>query len=238
MPQLSWLESALFLALLAASIAGFWTRFARVWRIVRQSRTNADFRIQPIGRRIGDFVWEVLLQGKVINQRPLPGIRTCAGVLGIYRVRADHAEPLCRRRAPGLSRSKRDFGRFYFGFAAVFAIAVAAGIAGLAFRRFVIRPKWLGPLSPESGVIALLIFLLMITYLATFVPGWESSRWLWWAHTLTILAFLPLIPHTKHLHLALSPFTVFLKRDGFSKIPPLAGDEDFGLDYRQRYNAS
>jgi Fe-S oxidoreductase len=39
-----------------------------------------------------------------------------------------------------------------------------------------------------------------------------------------------LIPHTKHLHLALSPITVFLRRAGFSRIPPLAGDEDFGLD--------
>jgi Fe-S oxidoreductase len=27
----------------------------------------------------------------------------------------------------------------------------------------------------------------------------------------------------------LSPITIFLKRDGFSKIPPLSGDEDFGL---------
>ena len=62
------------------------------------------------------------------------------------------------------------------------------------------------------------------------MPGWESSRLLWWAHTLTILVFLPLIPHTKHLHLVLSPVTVFLKRDTFSKIPPLVGDEDFGLD--------
>jgi len=52
---------------------------------------------------------------------------------------------------------------------------------------------------------------------------------LWWIHTLTILAFLPLIPHTKHLHLVLSPLTIFLDRDGFSRIPPLAGDEDFGL---------
>ena len=52
----------------------------------------------------------------------------------------------------------------------------------------------------------------------------------WWLHTLTLLAFLPLIPHTKHLHLVLSPVTVFLRRDGFSKIPPLVGDEDFGLD--------
>jgi len=52
----------------------------------------------------------------------------------------------------------------------------------------------------------------------------------WWLHTLALLVFLPLIPHTKHLHLALSPFTVFLGRQGFSAIPPLEGDEDFGLD--------
>ena len=112
------------------------------------------------------------------------------------------------------------FGPFYFGFAAVFAVGVAISIAGLAFRRFVIRPKWLGPLSKESGVIALLIFLLMATYLATFVHGWESSGALWWAHTLTLLIFLPLIPHTKHLHLALSPATVFLKRDGLMVTSP------------------
>ncbi|MGH9594125.1 MAG: (Fe-S)-binding protein, partial [Bryobacteraceae bacterium] len=41
---------------------------------------------------------------------------------------------------------------------------------------------------------------------------------------------LPLIPHTKHLHLVLSPFSVFLSRGSFARVPPLAGDEDFGLD--------
>ena len=56
-----------------------------------------------------------------------------------------------------------------------------------------------------------------------------AARTLWWAHTLTLLAFLPVIPHTKHLHLVLSPFTVFLSRGGFAHIPPLVGDEDFGL---------
>jgi len=48
-------------------------------------------------------------------------------------------------------------------------------------------------------------------------------------HTITLLAFLPIIPHTKHLHLLLSPVSVFLSRGGFSRIPPLIGDEDFGL---------
>jgi len=81
-------------------------------------------------------------------------------------------------------------------------------------------------------VIALLIFLLMVTYLGTFWLGEESTggRVSWWLHTLTLFAFLPLIPHTKHLHLVLSPATIFARRDGFSKIPPLADDDDFGLD--------
>jgi Fe-S oxidoreductase len=124
------------------------------------------------------------------------------------------------------------FGRFYFWFAAAWAVAVAISISGLAFRRFVIRPKWLEPLSIESGFIAFLIFGLMVTYLASFwtQEGTTASLALWWAHTLMLLVFLPIIPQTKHMHLLLSPFTVFLERDGFSRIPPLVGDEDFGLD--------
>jgi Fe-S oxidoreductase len=71
----------------------------------------------------------------------------------------------------------------------------------------------------------------MATYLAAFsvADASPAARILWWVHTLAILIFLPLIPHTKHLHLFLSPATVFLSRGGFSQIPPLVGDEDFGL---------
>jgi Fe-S oxidoreductase len=229
-PQLSWPESALFVLLLIASILGFGWRFRNVWRIVGASKKDPDVDVQPVGRRAADFIWEVLLQGKVISQRPLPGIAHALVFWGF----CVFALVTINHFAEGLDFGFLDrgglFGRLYFDLAALVAIAVAVSIAGLAFRRFVIRPKWLGPLSLESGVIALLIFLLMITYLGTFAPGWDSSRLLWWAHTLTLLAFLPLIPHTKHLHLALSPLTVFLKRAGFSKIPPLAGDEDFGLD--------
>jgi Fe-S oxidoreductase len=128
---------------------------------------------------------------------------------------------------PFLSRDSW-FGRIYFYLAAAFAVSVAVSIAGLFVRRFFVRPIWLGGnVSWESGVIAFLIFNLMITYLATF---WMDTRAIWWAHTLTLLIFMPLIPHTKHLHLVLSPVTVFLSRGEFSKIPPLVGDEDFGLD--------
>ncbi len=124
------------------------------------------------------------------------------------------------------------FGSFYFGFVAVWAVAVAISITGLFVRRFLVRPVWLGKVSPESGVIALLILLLMLTYLTALWIGDESpaGQTVWWTHTLALLVFLPLIPHTKHLHLVLSPVTVFLERTGFSQIPKLSGDEDFGLD--------
>ena len=220
----------LFLVLLIASLYGFWMRFGKVWRTVLASKKDPDFSIQPVARRTRDFVWEVLLQGKVIQQRPLPGLAHALvfwGFCAFALVTINHfAEGL------GLHLLSRDgfFGSFYFRLSALFGVGVAVGISGLAFRRFVIRPKWLGPLSYESGVIALLILILMITYLATFLPGGEDSRALWWSHTLALLIFLPLIPHTKHLHLVLSPVTVFLKRDTFSKIPPLVGDDDFGLD--------
>jgi Fe-S oxidoreductase len=111
-------------------------------------------------------------------------------------------------------------------------MACAVGILGLFIRRFLVRPKWLGEkLSWESGFIAFLIFALMATYLASFGVSDSSAtaRVLWWLHTLALLTFLPLIPHTKHLHLVLSPATIFLSRGTFAEIPPLKGDEDFGL---------
>ena len=211
-------------------MAGFWLRFRRVVELIRRSKNDPDFRVQPVARRVWVFIWEVLLQGKVITQRPLPGLAHALVFWGFCVFALITLNHLAEGVRLGFLDRSGIFGPFYFGFAAVFAIAVAIAIAGLGFRRFVIRPKWLGPLSPESGVIALLIFLLMITYLAGLIHGWEASHLAWWSHTLTLLIFLPLIPHTKHLHLALSPVTVFLERNQFSKIPPLSGDEDFGLD--------
>jgi Fe-S oxidoreductase len=225
-------EKLLFVVLAAASAWVFWRRFGVVLRKILASKKDADFRLFPIGRRVWDFFWEVMCQAKVIRQRPLPGLAHafvfwafCAFAL----VTLNHC---AMALGIGFLSSDGIFSRIYFYFAALFAIACAAGILGLFIRRFVVRPQWLGEkLSWESGFIALLIFALMATYLAAFFVAAASpaARALWWAHTLTLLAFLPLIPHTKHLHLVLSPATVFLSRSSFGRIPPLNGDEDFGL---------
>jgi Fe-S oxidoreductase len=225
-----WQEQVVFIILLIASASLFWMRFGKVWRNIKASRKDPDFTIKPAGRRIRDFVWEVLLQGKVIRQRLLPGLAHALvfwGFCAFALITVNHFAQGANFRL--LHRDTWP-GKAYFWLALIFAIGVAIGITGLFVRRFFVRPRWLGKVSYESGFISFLIFLLMATYLATFASGWEESHILWWTHTLSLLIFLPLIPHTKHLHLVLSPVTVFLKRDQFSKIPPLVGDEDFGLD--------
>ena len=74
MVEFPWPETVLFLVLLAASVSGFLLRFRKVWWTVLHSKKDPEFSIQPVGRRVRDFVFEVLLQGKVIRQRPLPGL--------------------------------------------------------------------------------------------------------------------------------------------------------------------
>jgi Fe-S oxidoreductase len=224
-------EAYAVLLLSALSLFVFFRRFRRIAEVIWTARPDADFELRPLAKRIREFVWEVLCQAKVIRERPLPGLAHAFvfwGFCAFALVTLNHVAS-----AFGL-RFLNDAsipGAIYYWFAFVWAILVAVSIASLAFRRFVIRPKWLEPVSYESGVIALLIFILMVTYIATlWIPEpTTAGRVNWWMHTLALFTFLPLIPHTKHLHLLLSPVTVFLSRGGSSRIPPLSGDDDFGL---------
>ena len=199
--------------------------------IISATRPDPDFNLRKLAPRIGKIIGEVLLQAQVIRERPAAGVAHalvfwgfCAfALITVNHIATGFGIPILARTG--------GFGPIYFGFAALFAIAVAAAIMYLAARRFIERPVWFGDVSPESGIIAGLIFLLMITYLAGFALSETSAtaHAIWWTHTLALLVFLPLIPQTKHLHLILSPATIFLKRPVFSDIPKLAGDEDFGL---------
>ena len=226
------LEPAILIALMAASLGLFWLRLRGVVNVIRRARPTSDFELFPLAPRIFQFLREVAAQGKVIRGRPLPGLAHAFVFWGFCAFAPITINHLAAGFGVRFLDRSGDFGRFYFDFVAVWAALVAVSIAGLFVRRFVARPKWLGEVSPESGVIAALIFLLMITYLAglKLADASAAGRTNWWLHTLTLLAFLPLIPATKHLHVAFSPITVFLRRPGFSRIPPLSGDEDFGLD--------
>ena len=224
-------EKLLLLLLIAASAGVFLGRFRRVAAIIAAAKPDAPLSAADFAHRISDFLWEVLLQAKVIQQRPVAGAAHAFvfwGFLAFGLVTLNHFA--LGFGFPFLSRESA-FGQIYTGFVALVALAVTVSILFLAFRRFVLRPPWLGKVSPESGFIALLITSLMLTYLASLGLSEASlaGHLVWWLHTLSLLIFLPLVPHTKHLHLLLSPATILLKHPGFSDIPKLQGDEDFGL---------
>ena len=224
-------ERVLLAALMLGSAGLFAWRGAPIAHAIWGSKKDADLRLRPLGRRLWKFFWEVLCQAKVIRQRRLPGLAHALvywGFLAFALVTLNH---LAEGFGCDFLSYAGAFGAFYQAFAGVWALLVALAIAGLFARRFLVRPKWLGEVSPESGVIAALIFALMATYLGMLVVKQHSpaAEYLWWAHTLVLLAFLPIIPGTKHLHLLLSPLTVFLKRPEFSQLPKLEGDEEFGL---------
>src|SRR6266852_5464601 len=137
--QPSALETTVFLALLTASAYVFWRRFGPVIRTIRRSKPDADYRLQPLTPRVWQFVWEVLLQGKVIRERPLPGIAHAFvfwGFCAFALITIAHFAA-----GVGVTLLPADYAivRAYRCFVALFAIAVAVSIAGLAFRRLVLR---------------------------------------------------------------------------------------------------
>jgi ferredoxin len=229
----TWPEVALLLTITAVSVFLFLRRLVPVIHIIRSSKPDPGTVPDATEKRIKDFIWEVLFQAKVIRERPLPGLAHAFvfwGFLAFALVSINHF-------ANGFGRSffteDSVFGAFYLALAALFACFVILAMVGLGIRRFIVQPKWLGSLSLESGIITILILILMVTYLfgyGVLREGTPAARTNWWVHTLTLLVFLPLLPHTKHLHLLLSPFTIFLSRGSFSRIPPLEGDDDFGID--------
>src|SRR5689334_15961367 len=135
-----------------------------------------------------------MAQGKVIRERPLPGLAHAFVFWGFCAFGLITINHLAAGFGVRFLSPESGFGRFYFAFVAAWAVAVAVSIAGLFVRRFFVRPQWLGPVSPESGFIALLIFVLMVTYLAGLRLDENSlaGQANWWTHTAALLIFLPL----------------------------------------------
>ena len=70
----TWPEVALLLTLIAVSVFLFLRRFVPVVNIIRSSKQDPGIVPDAFDKRARDFIWEVLLQAKVIKERPLPGI--------------------------------------------------------------------------------------------------------------------------------------------------------------------
>ncbi len=132
-------EKLMLAILLCLSAAGFWYRFRSVVHIVAATKPDPGFSLGDLAPRFRNFVWEVLLQGKVIQQRPAAGVAHafvfwgfCAFALVTVR---SHRSLVSASRS---CRASTGSAGSISVSSAVFAIAVAVSILYLAVRRFIL----------------------------------------------------------------------------------------------------
>jgi Fe-S oxidoreductase len=220
-----------FWLLFLAFVGAFVAQVARRIQII--AAAPGGFSVDNLPFRINRFLMDVVLQRRTIRERPAAGLMHALVFWGFVAFGGYTSVEFLH----GLGIVDLTGTAWFSAYRALlvpFALAVLVGILYLLVRRAFVRPIALGAkLSIESIVIALFITTLMITFLLTFrldeatVPG----RVNWWAHMSVILAFLALIPASKHFHLVVSPVTVFLKSPELGNLPNLDFEkEQVGLE--------
>lgn len=191
------------------------------------------FSFDQAGVRLSRFLLDVVAQRKTILERPVVGLAHAFVFWGFVAFGGYTATEFLA----GLGVVDLTHGRWFTIYRLIltpFAAAVLGGILLLLVRRAFVRPVALGThVSVESIVIALFITTLMVTFLLTWRLDEASlaGRVNWWVHALVILAFLALIPASKHFHLVLSPLTVLLKSPELGNLPNLDFEkEQVGLE--------
>ena len=212
----------LVLGLLILSSAGvfLWNLRAKV-RLILDGPSDR-VRTDHVARRLARTLGEVLLQSKVIGQRPVVGVLHAAVFLGFLLFAIETADHFLK--GFGVSMLEPVLGSALPGFRAgmaVVATLVALAILGLAFRRFVLVKTSPDPRSITSGVVAAFIFLLMITYLNGISASPIAPHANWWLHAAIILVFPHVILRSKHFHIVMAPVTVFFRTDRLGDYLPL-----------------
>ncbi|MAG21191.1 MAG: heterodisulfide reductase-related iron-sulfur binding cluster [Candidatus Marinimicrobia bacterium] len=204
----SLLEKTALAVLIAGTLGLFFWEVVKRLRIV--ARGTGTLPLDRISQRLIRTIQEVLFHRRVIGGRFWPGLMhglvfwgfIVFGIITLDHFAAGFETPL-------LSPEQH---HCYSIVVLPFSILVIIGISFLAYRRFILKPEVLGKLSPTSGIVALFIFLLMVTYIyGETSPPLLLARFNWWLHALLVLAFLILIPKSKHLHLVFAPFNIFLR---------------------------
>jgi Fe-S oxidoreductase len=221
---LLWLLVVVFVGAFASQVAT---------RVRLMAAAPNTFSVDPLGPRITRFVVDVIGQRRTIVERPAAGLAHAFVFWGFVAFGGYTSVEFLR----GLGIVDVTHAGWFGAYRIVltpFAVAVLIGILFLIVRRAFVPPIALGPtVSVESIVIGLFITTLMVTFLLTWRLDEASTAGAinWWVHASVILAFLALIPASKHFHLVLSPITVFLKSPELGNLPNLDFEkEQVGLE--------
>ena len=214
-------ERFLLIVLVLGSVAWFLKDLLPKIRIVRAGKSDR-IRTDDLAERLRRVIWEVVFQQRVVGGRPVAGLLHAlvfAGFVFFALETVDHfLEPF---DLPLLVILFGGALPIFKAFLAVVAVLVSIGIVGLAFRRFVLVKISPDPKSYSSGIVALMILVLMLTYLngAATEPLWEKANW--WLHALLIIVFPPLILRSKHFHILMAPVDIFFRTRRLGEFVPI-----------------
>lgn len=225
------METAALWALVLTAIGLFAAQVRTRVRLI--TAAPQTITVDHVGLRAKRWLLDVLGQRQTIRERPVAGLAHALVFWGFLAFGLYTLVELLH----GLGLADVTDTAWFWTYRLLltpFAAGVLGGITYLAIRRAFVRPAGLGAsVSAESLLIAGFIMTLMVTFLLTWWLD-ESSvagRVNWWVHSIVILAFLVLIPASKHLHLVLSPVTVFLRSLELGCVPNLDFDkEQVGLE--------
>src|SRR5258706_6450078 len=214
-----------------SGVAAFVLQVARRVQLIAAAPNT--FSVDDLPFRLKRFLLDVVLQRRTIRERPITGFMHALVFWGFVAFGGYTSVEFMS----GLGIVDLTQTLWFYGYRLAltpFAVAVFVGIVYLLIRRAFVRPIALGDhVSIESIVIALFIVTLMTTFFLAFrlEEGTLAERVNWWAHMTVILAFMALIPASKHFHLVLSPITVFLKSPELGNLPNLDFEkEQVGLE--------
>ena len=179
--MLSTPEKLIFALLIAATAAAFFVPIVRRVRIVLAGAPEDRFR--DLGRRFGHALGRVLFQRCTLRrERVFTGLmHACIfyGALTFDTMTVSHTLEGFFDGFYLFGRTR--FGLFFSSLIDVAAFSVMIGVAFLAFRRFVLRPKAYATTRGDSAVIYLLVTLATATFLyfeAFAVAAHpETARW-------------------------------------------------------------
>jgi Fe-S oxidoreductase len=225
------MQTLAFWILFLAGVGAFAAQVAQRVRIIFAAPNT--FSTADLVFRVNRFLVDVVLQWRTIRERPVAGLMHAFVFWGFVAF-AGYTSVEFLRGLGVVDLTHTSWFEAYRLALVPFASAVLLGIVYLLIRRAFVRPVALGTkVSLESVVIALFIATLMITFLLAFrlEEATTTERVNWWTHMLVILAFMALIPASKHFHLVLSPITVFLKSPELGNLPNLDFEkEQVGLE--------
>lgn len=225
------METLLLWLLVIGFVGAFAAQVAVRVRLVTAAPNT--FSVENPAVRVRRFLTDVIAQRRTIAERPAAGVAHAFVFWGFVAFAGyTLTEFLAGLGIVDLTHT--GWFRVYRAILTPFAVTVLGGIMYLLIRRAFVRPVGLGTkVSAESIAIGLFIATLMVTFLLTWRLDEASGagRVNWWIHSLVILAFLALIPASKHFHLLLSPITVFLKSPELGNLPNLDFEkEQVGLE--------